>query len=499
MKADDIHLDDTFLATVVSGLSAPLRNPLAALTSVEHKKLTRKLVRSVFRRYAATATGKGRGSLPRALSALIAAEIDTLQVIPEHEAALRANSVDRIQTSIGQLDAASAPEAFPIAGTLDKQPLSESQLAGVCLRLRLHAALGDMDRAMAELRRLLSVEAVPGPNEATENHYELVLKQRGGVISLFSAAMQRREEHKGQDAGYEVLKAAISSRWFVRVWTGRALPSNPSLDLDPEDYEGEATILRLWKRWMHAWSIDYWTEGSKTGPRIDDGVPDALDGRPKYHTFAGSYPWQTLKRGLKLLNLTMDQYEAFYSGRPLLAPSRSSPRDDPDPTSVHLASIDYTLDTKPPRYIAQFACLFNERNMLDNIVYLCLHGGRTPKGETMATHVQRRLSLLLRTLTRVHVSARTWEHVEASMLRHLAEIPCEVLPTELVRPTMEAIEQRKRTALLRNRDLVRTLQDQSGAQDPPETGTIFVLRQMLKQRALQKAQSDTKPQAALTH
>lgn len=320
----------------------------------------------------------------------------------------------------------------PIVGLLGDEPFTEAQLASVYLRLRLSAALDEVEQSLDHLRLLLSVEPVEG---STSKAQDLILKQRSATVRLFSTAMQRRHGIAGQDAAFEVLLRSFSTAWFDRVWSGVFLPSNMASQ-DIKDFDGEATVLRLWTRWIHAWSADYWAEGTS----LADG---------KYRTFAGSYPWQTLKRGLRLLNKVLDQYDS------------------------------------PP---TAYASLFAERNVLDNIVKMCLRGGRPAANKTIATHVERRLDLLIRTLTRVNVPARTWEGVESSMLRHLAEIDRDALPTAAVRSSMETIEERKREALMRNKELLQAWQDVT--MDSPETGSIFVLRQMLRRQELQTKLKD---------
>lgn len=57
---------------------------------------------------------------------------------------------------------------------------------------------------------------------------------------------------------------------------------------------------------------------------------------------------------------------------------------------------------------------------------------------------------------------------------------------------MDEITTRKRIALLRNRELMQMLKDAAKGQDDkgeewvPETGSVFVLRQMLERRARMK-------------
>ncbi|SJX64588.1 uncharacterized protein SRS1_15405 [Sporisorium reilianum f. sp. reilianum] len=458
MEADNITLDDTALATIVNGLSAPLRNPLASVSSVAQANSALELARTIYEQSASRAQDDAFAGLPRMSSSLLNAEIDAIERDASLTAKARAKASKRVQGLIHRLEARAALSNSPGVGSLGRRPVSETQLACIYLHLRLQAVLGDADLGMEHLRLLLSVQPV-----AESQKRELILKQRSGVIRLFSAVLQRRSSIAGQDAAFDVLLCAFSAEWFDRVWSGVALPSNLGAGLDLEAYHPEASVLRLWTKWLHAWSADYLAEGIKR-----------RDFRQKYRTFTGSYPWQTLKRGLKLLNKVIDQYEA------LDAPHRKSTSDGVD------------QDPKPSPRIAAFASIFTDRILLDNMVKLCLRGGRPAANETMATHVERRLTLLIRTLTRVYVPARTWEHVESSMLRHLALIPREVMPTSAVQDAMHHIENRKHLALLRNPDLVKAL-DESVGSAAPETGSIFVLRQMLRQRAVQQSLNAAAP------
>ena len=440
MENDGISIDDTFLATVVAGLSAPLRNPLAAVSSVVVAKGALELVRSILGRFPDKAGG--RDGMPRLVSAWARAEIDAVERQGPVVGNAKASPARRIGLLIEQLE--SKQSDSPIVGLLGDEPITEAQLASVYLRLRLCAALDHVDQSLDHLRLLLSVEPMESSPSKTQ---ELILKQRSAAVRLFSTVMQRRHGIAGQDAAFEVMRRCFSAVWFDRIWSGVVLPSNLTSHQEREDYDGEATVLRIWTRWIHAWSADYWAEGGS----LRDG---------KYRTFTGSYPWQTLKRGLQLLNKTLDQYDSA------LTPSTTR--------------------------ISAYASLFTQRNVLDNIVKMCLRGGRPAPNESIATHVHRRLDLLIRTLTRVNVPARTWHHVESSLLRHLALIDREALPTAAVRPSMETVKQRKQHALMRRDQELRKAW--SEPMDAPETGSIFVLRQMLKQQELQrKLKEDFKP------
>ncbi|TKY88848.1 hypothetical protein EX895_002089 [Sporisorium graminicola] len=479
MEANSITLDDTVLATIVNGLSAPLRNPLASASSVAQANGALELVRTIFGQSALQARGDAFGRMPRLVSSLINAEIDAIERNRSSISKAHALASERVQGLIHRLEAQAALSKSPLVGSLRRKPFTEINLACVYLKLRLYAVLGDADRGIEQLQLLLSVEPLAQLGPSGEQRQELILKQRSGVIKLFSAVMQRRQGSAGQDAAFEVLHRAFSSKWFDRVWAGVALPSNLGAGLDIKAYDPDASVLRLWTRWIHAWSADYLAEGT----RIHGGNSGSKGSlRSKHRTFTGSYPWQTLKRGLRLLNKVIDQYEAIETLS----------------VGTKLISDDINLDPKPSARIAAFATAFSDRTVLSNMVKVCLRGGRPASNETMATHVERRLTLLIRTLTRVYAPARTWEHVERSMLRRLALIPREVMPTSAVKDAMDQIEQRKHLALLRNPDLVREL-DQAATvgRDAPETGSIFVLRRMLQQRASQHSpDSASQPKAA---
>ncbi|CDR88777.1 uncharacterized protein SPSC_05609 [Sporisorium scitamineum] len=471
MEADSITLDDTALATIVNGLRAPLRNPLASVTSVAQANSALGLVRAIYEQFASQARGDVFDSMPRLVSSLINAEVDAIERDRSLTSKAQTKACKRVQRLIHRLESRAASSKSPVVGLLPGKRLTETHLACIYLKLRLHAVLGDAIGGLEQLRLLLSVKPLAESDSSREQRRELVLKQRSGVINLFSAVMQRRQVIAGRDAAFEVLHCAFSTAWFDRVWTGVTLPSNLGAGVDIKAYDPDASVLRLWTRWIHAWSADYLAEGTRREAVVSEG-----DSQSKHRTFTGSYPWQTLKLGLRLLNKVIDQYEALESQRLMPKTTRNE------------------LDCKPSPRIAAFASAFADPLVLDKIAKLCLRGGRPAPNETMATHVERRLKLLVRTLTRVYAPARTWEHVESFMLRHLALVPREALPTAAVKDTMELIKHRKHLALLRNPDFVRALDQEMTA---PETGSIFVLRQMLRQR---EKQLDTanQPKSAFT-
>lgn len=492
MEANNVILDDTFLATIVSGLSAPLRGPPSKATSISQAKSALQLVRTIFRLFTSEARDKSFRNLPRFLSALIHAEIDAIERCSPQRSKTSQQTRKRICKLSHQLESATSLSQSAIYGRLNNETVNESQLAAIYLQLRLIVALGDIESGLKKLRQLLSIEPIMEP-EAAEQRRELILQQRSSVISFFSMSIQQRHGIRGQDAAFEVLERAFSTQVFDRVWNGSYMPANPPAGYDPKAYDADATVLRLWKRWMHAWSVDILVETKQrtanddsdhqfvTVAHLDNGAYHAREKLSKYSTFAGTYPWQTLKRGLQLLNKTIDQYELIHGANATLSGRTIDAEVD------HTSKISSDSDLKPASPIAQLSVLFNKRAVLDTIVKYTLRGGRPARNETMSTHVQRRLTLLLCTLTRVRVPARTWENCEASMLRHLALIDRDILPTELVRPAMDEIEQRKRIALLRNRDLRRAMEQETMTL-PRETGSIFVLRQMLETRARMKSQ-----------
>ncbi|SPO31004.1 uncharacterized protein UTRI_05360_B [Ustilago trichophora] len=501
MEANNVTLDDTFLATVVSGLSAPLRAPLSKASSISQAKSALQLVRTISRLFTRDARDKSFRNMPRLLSALIHAEIDAIERCSASRSNALQQSRKRIRTLIHQLDSATSLSQGAVYGRLDKKMIGESQLAAIFLELRLFVALGDIEAGLKKLRLLLSIEPLMEP-EAAEQCRELILQQRSSVISLFSVSIQQRQGIKEKDAAYEVLDRAFSTQWFDSVWTGSYMPANPPPGSDLKAYDADATVLRLWKRWMHAWSADVLVESKQrianddidhqfvTLANLDNDVHGAQEKLSKYHTFTGTYPWQTLKRGLQLLNKTIDQYELIHGA------NATVPGSTTDAGAHVFSDISSEPDLKPASPIAQLSVLFNERAVLDTIVKYTLRGGRPARNETMSTHVQRRLTLLIRTLARVRVPARTWENCESSMLRHLALIDREVLPTDMVRPAMDEILQRKRIALLRNRDLRRAMEEEAAKLEghqmtlPRETGSVFVLRQILETRARMKNQQN---------
>lgn len=507
MEANHLSLDDSVLATLVYGLSAPLRNPLTTVTSAAQATKAVQLVRTVVEQLAESAPTKPLHHAPRLFSALIHSEIDAIERHPDSNPKTRQEALERIKSHIRKLKSTvpwSKSEYIPLR---DNKTISKARLAALTLQIRLAATSGDIEIGLEKLRMLLAIEPAKTPAD-TGHHREVILKQRSAVISLFSAAIQHRQSRKGQDAAFKVLQCAFSTPCFESVWSGIYLPANALPSRDPKAYDPNITMLRLWKRWFNAWSIDYRTQGD----RIQNAQNGAQNGKNvlhvgtetgyKYQTFSGAYPWPTLKRGLRLLNMTIQQYENMHNG---VVASSVPKLDAATDVGCDSRQAGCAQEVKIPRAVAQLASLFTERNVLSNIVRATLRGGRLCKNETMATNVERRLSLLVGTLTRIDVPARVWEQVESSMLRHLALIDRQVLPTSAVRDIMDEIDLRKRVALLRNSDLVRALNeeqdspisvDSTAAADndlPLETGSIFVLRQMLEKRA---QSSKKKPEPA---
>lgn len=498
MKANNIVLDDTFLATVLHGLGAPLRGPLATVASISQAQNALEMVRVVFRKFSAMHRSADLGSKPRLLSSFINVELDAVKRAHGLTTSARAKTVERIQHMMRPLEWESTRTNSPIVACLRGKAFTEAQLTSVYLKIRLQAILGEVGRGMDLLQELLSLEPSDQP-DAAKQWQEVVLKQRSSVVSLFSSAMQQRASVDRQNTAFEVLRMAFSPIWFDRVWTDVGLKPDLALacemDVEEHDEEHDADemVLRLWKRWMHAWSTDRLAEGS-----VVRGVDSSMHahGKPvRYRTFTGSYPWQTLKQGLGLLNQVVDQYEAMDAKRAVDKVAAGGMHQDA------LAQAD--LDVKPASRIAHLSQLFTDRGVLDRIVKFCVRGGRPARGETLRMYVGARLHLLVNTLTRVRVNARTWEHVESSMLRHLALIPSDVLPTSDVAPTMDVIQERKARALLRIPELRTALQNAHHPPStlPPETGSIFILRHMLNQheRAKRPHQLDaTQPKPAFT-
>ncbi|KAJ1599661.1 hypothetical protein NDA14_007835 [Ustilago hordei] len=474
MDANGIPIDESFLATILSGLSAPLRSPRSTHTSAQHALEALQLVRTVFKQLTGLGEGKSFHELPRVASALIKAEIDALRPTQRTGSAEFTTSLNRIHTLIAQL--------YP--GSMKRTKCrSEAQLAALTLRLRLLSTVGDFPAALAQLKRILRLQPNPHPQADMLNN-ELILKQRSSVIHIFSTALQQRATIEGQDSAYEVLKLAFSSEWFDKLWSGVIIPSNPEAGYDKKAFDGEPTVLRLWRRWIRAWDSDVLAQGSWQAVKEEEEEEEKK--MERYETFVGRYRWQTLKRGLILLNDTLDQLEA----RPVLSSISPAAAGDEEASPSQ----------------AKFGLLFSDPALLDIIVKIILRGGRLPGDETMSTHVDRRLSLMIRTLTRTRVSARIWKLVESSMLRHLALIDRTILPTESVRRAMDEIDFHKRRALLRNKPLMEAVRDaqqqQTGASDDEEeeyaleTGSVFVLRQILNQRAAQKKASAAAAAAA---
>ncbi|GAC94898.1 hypothetical protein PHSY_002471 [Pseudozyma hubeiensis SY62] len=457
MRRANLILDDTFLATVLHGLSAPLRPPLAAMTSPTQKQTTLRMVRIAFRNLNEADQNADVKHSTRFTSTLIDAEIDAIESDSGFNLQARAKTIDWIQHLIRRLKAESARDSTSTWAVAEGKTFTEAQVACIRHEIRLRAMLGDTERCMFLLRRLLSLKPKDGIDAVAPRGQELASKQRSSVINLFSSAMHRRHGAADkQNTAFEVLKLAFSSKCFQRVWSG-ASASMPDGSDDADD-----AVLRLWKRWMFAWSADCLAEGRLTR-ELDDNLLHKAPSkaladdvrRGKYHTFTGSRPWQTLKQSLVLLNRVIDQYESLHAR--VATEETTASRAG----TVHscVAAVDGELEKSPPPAIASLSQLFNDRGVLDTIIKYCLRGGRPPRGETMQTHVERRLSLLVNTLTRVHVNARTWELVESSLLRHLALIPTNVLPTSAVAPTVDLIERRKHAALLRDPKLRQALRD----------------------------------------
>lgn len=488
MDADDVPIDDTFLASVVFGLSAPLRLPLSTYASTAQAMQSLQLVRTVFGQIASSIKGTAIREMPRTLLALISAEIDALEPSSETRSDVVAAAIDRSEALLSQLEAHFTPSvAGPAAAVPASKSLSEYQLSYRFLRLRLSSKLGDMPAALTQLRQILSLQPSTEP-ETTALNKELVLKQRSSVIYLFSASMQQRTQITAQDAAYEVLKIAFSSEWFDRVWSGHVVPSNPAPEHDAKASDGEATVVRLWKRWMWGWSSDVLNEG-----RLPDVLEEEEEKKmDRYETFAGRYEWQTLKRGLILLNETLDQFEA---------------RQLPPASNTAASAANHISRTS-----SRFNTLFTDCSVLNFIVKATLRGRHTPNDPSMSISVDRRLSLLIRTLSRTRCPARTWESIESFMLHHLALIDRTILPTDSIRSAMNQIDLHKRQALLRIKEIHQALhnahQEQKtetevergeGEGYPPETGSIFVLRQMLQQRAARRNPSVAQDRPLLTH
>lgn len=499
MRKANLVLDDTFLATVLHGLSAPLRPPLASVTSPAQKQTTLRMVRIAFRNLSAADQNDDVERSDRFVSTLIAAEIDAIESDLGFNLQARAKTIDWLKHLIRKLNSESAKDHTSIWAVAGNKTFTEAQVACIRHELRLCAIVGDTERCMFLIRHLLSLKPREGPDAVTQSGQELASKQRSSVISLFSSAMHRRHDADKQNTAFEVLNLAFSSKCFQHVWTNDGVGR-----LDASD-DADDSILRLWKRWMFAWSADCLAEHRSTR-----GVDQHLshnarsmavaedEHRGSYRTFTGSRPWQTLKQSLVLLNRVIDQFESLH------ARAATSETTASGPVRSGVAPLDGELEISPPSAIANLSQLFNDRGVLDTIIKHCLRGGRPPRGETLQTNVERRLSLLVNTLTRVHVNARTWELVETSLLRHLALIPTDVLPTSAVAPTVDLIVKRKHAALLRNPELRQALHDthpSTRKQEqtyPPETGSIFVLRQMLEQRKRAKRQqqldsTQTKP------
>ncbi|SNX87118.1 uncharacterized protein MEPE_05828 [Melanopsichium pennsylvanicum] len=490
MEANNIALDDEFLATVVHGLCAPLRRASLIHTSTAHASSLLRMSRTIYSHFIGASQSDSSPSMPRFLSALIHAEIDAIELDARPRSKIPAPTLSRVRNLIHQLESVPKADKNPLVGTLYDKPITECKMASISLRLRLSAALADIDQGLKQLCLLLHIQSIID-TESAEQQRELILRQRSGVIFLLSAAMQQRHIIKGRDAAFEVLHRGLSKEWFGRVWTGVCFPPNPSSDFDPKAHDPDVILVRLWKRWIHAWSSDYLSQGGWTRQQGTAKTDVA------YRTFTGTYPWQTLRRGLSLLNHTFDQYEMTYRATPMVSSRKDGANSAISPRRKEGAEGDDDPITSLTR-IHRFAALFNESKVLDKLSRVTLRGGRPGRGETMATNVNRRLSLLVRTLTRVNVSARVWERLEGFILKHLALIDREVLPTEAVKEAMDEIESRKRQALLRNRELMQALQLQRSISETDqevqaqefdrETGSIFVLRRMLENRARMREQ-----------
>lgn len=514
MQADDVPLDDTFLATIVFGLSAPIHGPLSKYFSKGHASSARRLVRTIFdqvnaqhRSLESTASVRKTpfADTPRLLSAVTGAEVGAVNRLLGNRPDDKATALRGVSDLLGALDYPQ-PSAKNIAvgvlksGVKKDRHINEAQLTAIYLKLRLSATLGNMPDTLASLERLLSIWPLPQYQDDTEQTRDLILKQRSGIIFLFSHAMQERGSMPDQDAALAVLELALSKNCFERIWgSGVCIPSNPFPGYDRKAYDPDAMIIRLWTRWIHAWSADYMAHGdfierADSRDKVDYDPNRLGEIKTRYITFAGRYPWQTIKRGLKLLNHTIDQYETLR--QPAGSISEVRGKDE---------------DASPAPIAAEFASLFKHKILLDNIVKFTLRGGKPAANETVATHVHRRLTQLIRTLTRVRVPARTWEHVESSMLGHLARIDRTVLPTENVREAMDEIQTRKRAAYLRINELAVAFNErkegeahdavQAGKGEAEgayakETGSIFVLRQMLAKKEREKEAAATAAAAA---
>lgn len=522
MEADDTALDDTFLATIVFGLSAPLVSPQARRTSATQASNALRLVRSIFDRFAVAGQTQSLQDMPRFLTALIQAEIDALARDANGRSKHGREAVVRIQRLMWRLESASSSISSGAVGRIGERRVTESDLSIFSLRLRMATVTGDIDYGLAHLRQILKIQPLSEAERADQLR-ELIVKQRSSVILLFSAAIEHRVSIAGKDAALEVLQTAFSPKWFDRLWTGTYFPSNPLSGFDAKEYNPDMMVVRLWKRWFCAWSIDYWfrgyrapsNEGDHRGVSIGNlGQVAAQDGHGKWakRTFNGKHPWTSLKRGLQLLNRVFDLYEARQYANVTNAKR-------PNGVSIPEHGEDSALDSRTPSVFPRFEKLFNERNAFNNMVKVTLRGRRPGRGETMATYVDKRLALLTRALTRIHAPARIWEQFESFLIHHLALIDNQLLPTEAIRPSIDQIQLRKRAALLRDQTLLSLWQQAKLTENkqplnhdakpaaeelPPETGSIFVLRQMLEHRAQKyksskaKTNATTKPRPAFT-
>ncbi len=90
MEADGIALDDTFLATTVYGLSAPLRNPLSPRTSSAQANSVLQLVRTISAYFADQTSGKAGKARPNTT--------DTMPDSYQHSSVPRLMLCDMLQT-----------------------------------------------------------------------------------------------------------------------------------------------------------------------------------------------------------------------------------------------------------------------------------------------------------------------------------------------------------------------------------------------------------------
>ncbi len=192
------------------------------------------------------------------------------------------------------------------------------------LRIRLSAALGNMDRGLKQLGMLLSVRPSPAANPDVQKR-DLILKQRSAVICLFSAAMQQRKGVLTKTLPFECCSLPFKRHPSTGCGPGPT-------DRPMQDLATTPKLMILTLQWCDCGRDGFMHGPSITSPRqldrdyrgrtstrylVEDGSGDAR----KAFNFTGRYPWQTLKRGLRLLNHILDRYELMHVSSASSVPS----------------------------------------------------------------------------------------------------------------------------------------------------------------------------------